>query len=110
LPSLRQRKRYLAFEIISKGKIDDFKAVSEQIWHNSLQFMGELEAAKAGIWLLGDKFSPETQKGLIRVGHKHVHQLKASLALIKKINNKKVIVRSLGLSGILKKAEQKYLS
>ena len=49
------------------------------------------------------------QKGIIKVNHKHVDELKSALTLIEKINNKKVIVKSLGVSGILNKAEQRYL-
>ena len=66
--------------------------------------------AKAGVWVLGDKYNQKTQKGLIRVNNKYVDELKASLSLVSKINNKDVLVRTLGVSGILKKAENKYLA
>ena len=49
------------------------------------------------------------QRGLIRVNHKYVEDLKASLALIKEIEQQPAIVRSIGASGILAKAEQKYI-
>jgi len=104
LPSLREKKRYLAFEIVSKSKIKDFSAVSRAIWTSLLSFEGELGAAKAGIWLLPDKYNEKTQRGIIKVTHKHVNSLKASLALIKNIENQDVIVRSLVSSGILNKA------
>lgn len=104
LPSLREKKRYLAFEIISKGKIKDFSSVSSAIWANSLSFMGELGAAKAGIWLLPDKYNEKTQRGIIKVGNKHVNELKAALALIGKIDGNEVIVRSIIVSGMLNKA------
>ncbi len=104
LPSLREKKRYLAFEIISKSKIKGFSAVSSAIWSNSLSFMGELGAAKAGIWLLPDKYNEKTQRGIIKVSNKHVNELKAALALIKEIDNNEVIVRSIIVSGMLNKA------
>ena len=104
LPTLREKKRYLAFEIISKSKIKDFSSVSGAIWSSSLSFMGEIGAAKAGIWVLADKYDSNAQKGIIKVGHKHVNELKASLALIDKIENQDVIIRSSKVSGILKKA------
>jgi ribonuclease P/MRP protein subunit POP5 len=109
LPSLREKKRYLVFEVISKEKVGDIRAVSEAINSHSLQFMGHLEAAKAGILVLGNKWDSSSQRGIIRVGHRHVDQLKASLAFIVKINNSEVIFRSLGVSGIVKKAENNYL-
>jgi len=106
LPSLREKKRYLTFEILSKEKIEDFPAVSSSIWANSLSFMGELGAAKAGIWLLADKYDENKQRGIIKVSNKYVNELKTSLSLIKEINKKEVIVRSIMVSGMLNKATQ----
>ena len=102
LPSLKERKRYLAFEVMSKDNTR-FSVVSKAVWSSILSFIGIKGAAKAGIWLLSDKY--KNNKGLIRVGHKYVDDLKASLALIKNIDSEDVIVRSLGVSGILNKAE-----
>ena len=109
LPSLREKKRYLVFEVISKEKISDFNAVSGAINQCSLQLLGQLGAAKAGIIALSNKWNPETQRGIIKVSHKHVDAVKSSLVFAKKINNAEVIFRSLGVSGILKKAENNYL-
>ncbi|MDO8741209.1 MAG: Rpp14/Pop5 family protein [Candidatus Woesearchaeota archaeon] len=110
MPSMRERKRYVAFQIISKEPIRPFKPVSDAIWQGCLRFLGELGAAKAGIWILADKFNEENQKGLIRVNHKYVDDLKGALALIKSINGAEVIVRSTGTSGIMKKAQERYLT
>ncbi|MBI4737995.1 hypothetical protein HY772_00230 [Candidatus Woesearchaeota archaeon] len=110
LPAFRERKRYLAFEIISEKPIGDFKVVSNQIWSTMLQFLGELECGKAGIWILADKYNHEKQQGIIRINHTYVDKLRASLALVQNINNEKVIIRSRGVSGILKKAQGKYLA
>ncbi|MBU0535865.1 MAG: ribonuclease P [Nanoarchaeota archaeon] len=104
LPSLRQKKRYLAFEIISDSKIDDFSAVLGQIMDSSVTLMGELEAAKAGITVMHDRWDNQSQKGIIKVGTKHLKHLSASLAMITSIQGKKVTARSLGVSGTLKKA------
>ncbi|MBD3304289.1 hypothetical protein GF343_04020 [Candidatus Woesearchaeota archaeon] len=106
LPSLREKKRYLAFEIISKEPIKDFSDVSRAVWKALLDLSGVLGAAKAGIWLLSDKFYKDKQKGLIKVNHRNVDLLKSALCTIRQINGTDVIVRSVGLSGILKKAEK----
>lgn len=89
---------------MSKKKIKSFSDVSKAVWQSMLQYMGEKGTAKAGIWLLADKYKESLQKGIIRVGHKHVNDLKASLALMNKIEGEEVIARSLGVSGILRKA------
>jgi ribonuclease P/MRP protein subunit POP5 len=104
LPTLREKKRYLMFEILSKSKIKDFSRVSSAIWASSLSFLGEWGAAKAGILMLPDKYNAKTQRGIIKVNHKYVNELKASLVLIKRIEDDDVIIRSVTVSGILKKA------
>lgn len=108
LPSFREKKRYLAFEILSKDK-SSFAAVKDAILTSCSQFLGTLGMAKAGIIILGDKFSKEKQKGLIKVNNKYVNELKASLALIKTMDKKSTIIKSLGVSGMLTKAENKYI-
>ncbi|VVB80772.1 Ribonuclease P protein component 2 [uncultured archaeon] len=109
LPTLKEKKRYLAFEIISNSKIKAFSEVSKAIWTSTLSFAGTRGAANMGIWVFPEKYNPEKQRALIRVSHKYLEELKASLALIKEIEQQPAIVRSIGASGILAKAEQKYV-
>jgi len=108
LPSQREKKRYLVFEIISKNKVKPFSEITNAIWNSILTFVGQTGAAKAGISVLQDKYDASRQLGIIRVSHKMLDALKAALTLIREINNEPVIVRSMGTSGILKKAEEKY--
>ncbi len=101
-PSLRQKKRYLVFEAISEKKID-FNLVSNIILQQGEQFLGTLGMAGAGLIIMHDKF--KDKKGIIKVNHKHVNHLKSVLALI---NKQDLMFRSLGVSGILNKAEKKF--
>ncbi len=107
LPSLREKKRYLAFEIISQDEIREFTPVNNAIYNSCFNYIGELGMARAGVLMLKDKY--QNNKGIIRVNRKNVDNLKSSLTLIKDINKRDVIVRTLGVSGILKKAENKYM-
>ena len=109
LPSLREKKRYLVFEVISKDKIKSFDAVSNAIWQSCMQFMGQLGAAQAGIMPLENKWNSETQKGIMKVSNKYLNHAKASLIFANKIEGKDVIFRSVGVSGILKKAEARFM-
>ncbi len=109
LPSLREKKRYLAFEVISNQKVENFKEVSEAITGSASMFLGQLGMAKAGMIILKDKWNKSIQRGIMRVDHKHIDNLKASLTFIEKIGDKEAIVKSVGVSGILKKAENNYL-
>lgn len=106
LPTLREKKRYLAFELVSKSKIKDYASVSKAIWHGLLLFNGVKGAAQAGMMLLPEKYNDRLQRGIARVNHRHVGSLKAGLVFVQDIENTPVIARSLGVSGSLKKASK----
>lgn len=67
-----------------------------------LQFLGELGYGKAGVMVLD--LWDET-RGIIRTNTKSVDQVKTALAMVEKIGNQKVIVKTIGVSGILHKAK-----
>lgn len=109
MPSLRERKRYLAYEIISEHQITDFNDVSDEFWRQISNTLGQLGAAKAGIRLLDDTYDSEIQRGLIRVSHTDVDELRFALMNVTSINDTKALVRSVGVSGIIKKAKEKFM-
>ena len=77
LPSLREKKRYLVFEVISGQKFE-FNQVKNAVMSAVLGFLGQLGAAKAGIILLEDRWNQEMQKGILKVNHKNTDALKSS--------------------------------
>ena len=105
LPTLKEKKRYLVYGVISDKKIN-FDDAKEAVNKAILQFLGELGYAKAGIIILSEW---KKNKGILRINHKEVDKVKTALCLIEKINNEAVIVRTIGVSGILKKAREKFL-
>ncbi len=110
LPSSRENKRYLVFEIDSKEKIADFNPVFEVIYARCLRYLGELGMSKANIYILKDKWNKNLQRGVIRVHNKHSQELRAALSLVDEIRGQQVKVKTVGMSGILKKASEKYLN
>ncbi|OYT32649.1 hypothetical protein DRJ22_03800 [Candidatus Woesearchaeota archaeon] len=109
LPSLKEKKRYLVFEIISKSKIKQAAKLPEIFLKAVKNFIGELGTAGMGFRYLKENYTADMQRGMIRVNHNYVNELKSSLALIKEIERQPAIVKSVGVSGIIKKAKQKYL-
>ena len=105
LPSLKEKKRYLVFEVISKNKISQNQAISS-IMQKTRDFIGELGMAKANLSILEHW---RNNKGIIKASNKYTDEIKASLTLINKIDNSDVIVRCLGVSGILNKAVSRYM-
>ena len=104
LPSLREKKRYLVFEVLSKQHLQSFASIQRQLWHSMLQVYGETGTAAAGFWVLPDKYDAQRQVGILKANHHAVPQVKAALTLIQSIDQEPVIVRTCGVSGILNKA------
>ncbi len=105
LPSLREKKRYIAFEVMSQGT--SLAEAKTAILSRMATFLGEYGMAKAGVIFLKDW---KGNKGIFRVASPEVDKAKAALALVKEINGKKASVRSLGTSGTLEKLRSKYLN
>lgn len=93
------------FEIESKESIN-METALKHIDNEIRKFLGELNYGKAGIMLIDYKGN----KAILKVNHKHVDEAKTALALVKDINNHQASIRTLGTSGILKKAKQRYFS
>lgn len=105
LPALREKKRYLVYEVISDTKMN-LSNIKENIKRKVMIFMGELGYSKAGIMFL-DK--DKENKGIIRVSSKYLDHLKTALILIKDLNNQNVVIKTVGVSGMLNKAINNYL-
>ncbi|MFH0874883.1 MAG: Rpp14/Pop5 family protein [archaeon] len=104
MPSLKEKKRYLVYEVLSDSDLsqyDIFTAIKESIDKT----LGMINCAKAGCMILAETFTPKTKRGIIKVNVKHTDELRLALSLIKEINKKEVIVRSVACSGIIKKAK-----
>lgn len=102
LPSLRQKKRYVVFEIMSDKKCS-LSEVQEAVESSLLKFLGELGIAKASPLFLKEKWNEQKQRFVVKVNHAFVDELKSALILNKKIKNTPVLIKSIITSGTLKK-------
>ena len=103
LPSLKERKRYLVFETISKTPINDWKAVKDEISYSMASLIGDLGMAKAGVRFIDEK--AKESKGIIMLNHDFTDHLRAALAAVRSVKGIPAIIRSLGVSGMINKAE-----
>ncbi len=103
-PALRERKRYLTFEIITDRHVPDMEAASDQIFNTLSELLGTQGLADAGIMMLADTWNRALQRAVIKVNNRHMEKLKTGLALIDSIGQQRVIVRSYRVSGSLKNA------
>ena len=102
-PSLRQKKRYVVFEVVADKKFSLLE-VKDEVDKTMKDFFGQLGLSKASPLFLKEKFNQEKQRFVVKINHQHVDELKAALTLCKSIKNTPVIVKSIITSGTLKKA------
>ena len=99
-PSKRPKKRYIVFEVISNDLNND-SSIHTAIKRSAMNVLG-LEYGQAGIRFLKNKYKPSIHRGIFRVNNKYARIMVNAL-------NKSKAIKTLGMSGILKKAEDRYL-
>ncbi|MEA3254497.1 MAG: Rpp14/Pop5 family protein [Candidatus Altiarchaeota archaeon] len=107
IPTLRERNRYIAFELISDSRFRREEVV-KAVWNTVLRFLGEYGASRTSLWIMD--WNEEKQNGILKVNHNSVEEVRAALALLKDINKENCIPHVLGISGTLKKTREKHLS
>jgi ribonuclease P/MRP protein subunit POP5 len=108
-PSLRERKRYLVCEVISEREIDKRELLKE-IRDSTYSLYGDVGASESRIWLIEyDKkkdadTSTDVGVGILRCAHDKVEEVRAALACIHSVNEARVGIRVVGISGTIKGA------
>ena len=102
LPSLKEKKRYVVFEIVSDKKYS-VNDVNKEIELRMKDYLGIWGLSLAKPELIKNKF--KGNKFIIKVAHKYVQELITGIILGKSIKNEPVIIKSIITSGTLKKAE-----
>ncbi|MBI4019375.1 MAG: ribonuclease P protein component 2 [Candidatus Aenigmarchaeota archaeon] len=106
-PSMRPKKRYIIFEIISESPVE-FKDFSSMAWNSFLSTLGEAHAAEARIWIIPNLYDAKKQKGVIRCGNAYVEDIRAALAMLSIVGESRAIIRVVGVTGTIKSAKEKY--
>ncbi|MDY6864633.1 MAG: Rpp14/Pop5 family protein [Halobacteriota archaeon] len=95
--SIRERKRYIAFEILSEQDIDR-QGLLKEIWSSAYSLFGDVGTSKLGLWLI--KF--DGKKGIVRCHRDRTEEVRALLAAIDVIYACPVGVVVLRTSGTVK--------
>jgi len=99
---MRSRKRYIAFRIINKGKLDE-KVVWEAMVRSLTALFGEVGTAECGLKL--EEFDGE--KGIVRCNLETLERVMIALTLIDRIGEESVCLLTLGVSGTLRGCRKK---
>jgi ribonuclease P/MRP protein subunit POP5 len=101
LPTLRTKKRYVAYEIITDHAIEHSK-VWDAIKNSFKECFGIFALSQAG--LMTTRIS-NTNRGIVKVNSKFLEHLKVAFAMLTEIENSRVILHTVGVSGILRKTK-----
>lgn len=94
IPSLRERKRYLLFKVISDKQHSNDK-VKEAVLSAIKGFLGTYGTAKAGIM--------HVTNNILRITHTETDKVKTALSLVSEIDGHRAIVQVKYISGSLSK-------
>jgi len=103
IPTLREKKRYIVFKTIKEGTLS-FSDLKKAIIESFKELFGVIGLSNAGI----DFIEYKNSTGILRVNNRYVDHARASFCTLRKINKQDIILRTIGVSGILKKAKNKF--
>jgi ribonuclease P/MRP protein subunit POP5 len=105
--SMRPKKRYLVFEIISETPVA-LKDFYFSAWNSFISNLGTNGAADSKIWIIQNLYDEKAQKGIIRCTSASVEKVRSALSLITIVGESRSIVRVMGVTGTIKSAKAKY--
>lgn len=98
---MREKRRYIIFEVVSQGKHDK-KSVMKAVWDIVFESIGTFGAAESAFWVID--FDEKSQTGIVRCTNKGLDTIRACLALLGNISNKKAFIHIIKVTGTIKKA------
>jgi len=105
MPSLRQRKRYMKFEITSERKLEYYE-IRDAVTNSIVSWIGTKGTARSGFRLIKNLWEPQKSEGVLQCDPKFVDDIKVALALIRQIGDSKVIFIVTKVSGTIKSLRQ----
>ena len=104
LPVLREKKRYLAFEIHSERTINRQELVRE-IMNSVISLFGDAGASHINPALM----SFDGRFGILRCSREKTSETRAGLACINNIQGARVSIMVMGISGSIRGATEKFI-
>ena len=106
MPSMREKKRYIAFKAHSESSVN-YNDVRNSIWNSVEAFLGDDDSSRADIKIVKNVWNQKQQTGLIRCTQKYADRIKLCLAFISQIGDSKVIFQATRVSGTIKGSANK---
>jgi ribonuclease P/MRP protein subunit POP5 len=101
LPTLREKDRYISFQVISEEPIE-YSDLEPAILNTFLDFYGEYGFSKLSFWIIKNLYDLEKQIGVIRCNNKSVQQTVAGLGLVSRLGETRITIKIFKISGTIK--------
>jgi len=118
-PTLRDKKRYISFEITSQVSLGRDEVIS-LILDASLYLYGAYGTGKSDLWVVklwrckpikndSEVITEHKMKGILRCRREEVDSVRAVLPTITNFRGKSVVFHTLGISGTIKSAIKNFI-
>jgi len=111
-PHLRNKKRYLAFEVLCDKTLSREEVIS-LIWVAAGNLYGSCGVSKFDLWVVRVwQFQISGQnavKGILRCNREAIDSIRSTFPLINNSKGKRVVFHTLGVSGTIKSAKRKFI-
>lgn len=104
LPTLRDKKRYMAFDVMSEQTITRAE-LSQEILNSTCSLLGDSGCSDINFGLL----SYDGRYGIIRCAKGKTGEMRAALACLTKVRGIRVSILVLGIYGTIKGAMEKFI-
>lgn len=101
LPSLREKKRYILFKVISEEKVN-LEQIKEAFFNSILNMFGEKGLAQINAKFLENLWDDEEQIGILRISNRGKYKSIVGLGLISRIGDSRVNIKIYKVSGTIK--------
>ncbi|MDY6965046.1 MAG: Rpp14/Pop5 family protein [Halobacteriota archaeon] len=98
--SIRERKRYIVFEILSEHEIDRRELIKE-MWTSAYSLFGDVGTSKLGLWMLAF----DGKRGIIRCSRNKTEEVRAVLAAIDGVYGRPIGATVLRICGTINGAK-----
>jgi ribonuclease P/MRP protein subunit POP5 len=101
LPTLREKDRYISFQVISEEPIE-YSDLESAVLNTFLDFYGEYGFSGLSLWIIKNLYDPQEQIGVIRCNNRSVQQVIAGLGLISRLGETRITIKILKVSGTIR--------
>lgn len=110
-PTLREKKRYIAFNLYSEDLITK-EEMPNLLWNSIVNLYGEIESSKINLWLINYKHIQNSNRNqcrcIIKCRRGYEKEMITALNNITQYKKNRVVIHTLGTSGTIKTLDDKY--